>query len=198
MKMPILGFEQHQYRVKQWSIMKSASSPAKGDYNTRLIQAYFCEDKDMLHCRRTLDQFTYHMLNDTDDRDNDQVIFRWAEMVDKSKRQHSPTNLSSKASEQSRYPLLMVDQLWLWILEDEGVVITSFPNTWETGQAYNLVNLLKDEVLETHNRPLIRNATDLANIIIKCSIDFIRRSGPMDISLLQAFQSSINNIVRAP
>src|SRR6266496_110100 len=30
-----------------------------------------------LHCRRTLDQFSYYMLDTTESRDRSQVIYRW-------------------------------------------------------------------------------------------------------------------------
>lgn len=54
-----------------------------------------------LHLRRTLDQFQYYMTDNTEDRDTDQVISRYF------KRRHSDTPL----------PIMMVDQLWIWILD---------------------------------------------------------------------------------
>ncbi|KAL6710652.1 hypothetical protein ACN47E_007709 [Coniothyrium glycines] len=53
-----------------------------------------------LHVRRTLDQYYYYMLKNTQARDKDQVVKRWAE------RHHL----------ENRHNIMMVDQLWLWKL----------------------------------------------------------------------------------
>jgi hypothetical protein len=93
----------------------------------------------------------------------------------------------------------MVDQLWLWILHDEHqTVITSFPNTWDPSADYNLVrHLMWRELKDNDNRPLIEDGADLANLIIRCSVDFLHRLGPNDISLYESFQSSITDIAIA-
>jgi len=62
-----------------------------------LIKAYLY-DPPSLHVRRTLDQYYYHMLENTHERDIDQVVSRWSQNV--------------KSAE--RHNILMVDQLWLW------------------------------------------------------------------------------------
>ena len=53
-----------------------------------------------MHIRRTLDQYFYSYLRNTDDRDNDQVVTRYTRDV---QREFFPS-------------LLMVDQLWLFML----------------------------------------------------------------------------------
>jgi len=69
----------------------------------KLIRAYLHSNSDKqtapLHVRRTLDQFFYSTLDDTDFRDQDQVVYRF--------------------TEKSEPVILMIDQLWLWII-DEG------------------------------------------------------------------------------
>src|SRR5450432_3225776 len=49
----------------------------------RLIRAYLRSNSDKktapLHVRRTLDQFFYSALDDTDFRDQDQVVYRFTE-----------------------------------------------------------------------------------------------------------------------
>jgi len=52
-----------------------------------------------LHIRRTLDQSYYCTLEDTSQRDQDQVIYR-----------------ATKNSENAR--IIMVDQLWMWIIDE--------------------------------------------------------------------------------
>ena len=69
----------------------------------RLIHAYLHE-KPFMHVRRTLDQYYYHTMKDTKQRDRDQVVFRWAKRM-------WPDDPDSV------HNILMVDQLWLWILD---------------------------------------------------------------------------------
>jgi hypothetical protein len=72
----------------------------------KLILAYLSKNDDLpkLHVRRTLDQYYYHMLKDTKARDNDQVVYRWAKLAKLVQRIPDPK-------------VLMVDQLWLWIVD---------------------------------------------------------------------------------
>ncbi|KAK7748292.1 hypothetical protein SLS62_008753 [Diatrype stigma] len=175
--MPILGFEEHGNRQSLTSAMLKAI---------------------------TSNQFTYHMLNDTEQRDGSQVFFRWADKKQNLMNNGAPSLESLHEQERPEppftagHPILMVDQLWLWILEDEATVITSFPNTWDSSSGYNLIrHILRNEVENNDNRPLIRSPLDLANLVVRGSVDFIRRQGPMEITLEECFQSSINDIVEA-
>jgi hypothetical protein len=81
-KKPVFGFETHENFKKLTSTMRNPLYAGE-DETSRLIHAYFNNDKFPLHCRRTLDQFTYHMLSNTESRDRSQVMFRWT------KRGHS-------------------------------------------------------------------------------------------------------------
>lgn len=71
--------------------------------NMKLITGYLAYSKDHaippLQLRRTLDQYFYTHLKDTSRRDSDQVVYRHTKLV-----------LEPK--------IFMVDQLWLWILDD--------------------------------------------------------------------------------
>lgn len=58
-----------------------------------------------IHIRRTLDQFYYCNLSDTQARDEDQVVYRY-----------------TKKTMGLQDPLLvMVDQLWLWVIEESKI-----------------------------------------------------------------------------
>ncbi len=63
-----------------------------------------------LHIRRTLDQSYFLTLEDTASRDRDQVVFR---------ETSSRTRLDAVAR------VVMVDQLWLWILDERRSKITA-------------------------------------------------------------------------
>jgi len=114
--MPILSYE----RRKQWQNFSSAIEDASmrnkepDDYSKEktnenihrsLILGYL-NDKLPLHCRRTLHQFYYPMLKSTESRDKHQVASRWAK------------NHSNEKSNVDHYPIIMVDQLWLWVLHN--------------------------------------------------------------------------------
>jgi hypothetical protein len=57
-----------------------------------------------LHIRRTLDQSYYCTLEDTSERDRDQVIYRATKGSNKKAR------------------IVMVDQLWMWILDESELI----------------------------------------------------------------------------
>ena len=89
-----------------------------------------------LHCRRTLDQYGYPALRNTKVRDDDQILYKRT----KEDAKHVPplaksSKIMAKLSLQNRTPtsslshipkVLMVDQLWMWVINGETVV-TFFP-----------------------------------------------------------------------
>ncbi|KAI0975130.1 hypothetical protein F4678DRAFT_457396 [Xylaria arbuscula] len=157
------------------------------NYNENLVRAYFKDKKFPLHCRRTLDQLTYHMLHDTEAHDSSQVMFKW---------QKEKEEQEKKEKRMLDYPLLMIDQLWLWILEDEQTVITSFPNIWDpsTGDYSLIRHMFVGKLKSSNRRQLINSAMDLANLIIQGSIDVLKREGPCGATIYDSFRSKINSI----
>ncbi|KAL2168027.1 hypothetical protein VTG60DRAFT_503 [Thermothelomyces hinnuleus] len=81
-----------------------------------------------LHPRRTLDQAYYGALRSTGARDRDQVVYRGTTAQP---HQCVGAEACPQCKEDSRKTprILMVDQLWLWCL-DEKTIITSFPRRW--------------------------------------------------------------------
>lgn len=75
-----------------------------GTLDEHLLHAYLRPSKPgeipPLQLRRTLDQYYYTHLANTSDRDGDQVVLRYTQ-------QTSPEP-----------KIFMVDQLWLWVLND--------------------------------------------------------------------------------
>ena len=109
---------------------------------SKIIWQYLKSDLP-LHCRRTLDQFGYPSLRNTAVRDADQVLYKRTK-VDKDTP--APQEYGSKqrknlgrgigrqssiagAHEDVIAKVLMVDQLWLWVL-DGGKCSTI--TTWGT------------------------------------------------------------------
>lgn len=104
--MPYLSFETSEGRRRiSKTVKKSWDKPKPKDdeekYDMLLIKAY----EKSLHPRRTLDQFYYYMLDDTEARDEDQVVHKWA-IKQQARRKMPDTHV------------LMVDQLWLWVLNE--------------------------------------------------------------------------------
>lgn len=103
------------------------------DSESALINGYISpsDDTGPLHCRRTLDQYSYYMLETTERRDKDQVVYRWAEKQRKANQLRELTswetsqqgdstlsleNLPSDSTLRNSTPIVMIDQLWLWVL----------------------------------------------------------------------------------
>jgi hypothetical protein len=93
------------------------------DSNRRKMECYlseFLKDDPPLHPRRTLDQFYYPSLNDTKGRDADQTISKWT---------GSGLGASGRPSAANDSLMIMVDQLWCWVLDDSMsnlILLTSF------------------------------------------------------------------------
>lgn len=89
--------------------------------NSKLIAKYLehgahHEHGGNLHVRRSLDQFYYDTQIQTDERDKDQIVFKY-------------TRDNEKALKKKPV-VMMVDQLWIWILEEANIRMLSFtPNS---------------------------------------------------------------------
>jgi hypothetical protein len=80
----------------------------KLDRYERLVWNYLY-DEHPLHIRRTLDQSYYNTLASTESRDVDQIPGKY---------------FSKHGNSSAMQPVLMVDQLWLWVL-DQGIILTN-------------------------------------------------------------------------
>ncbi|EEH19036.2 hypothetical protein PABG_01355 [Paracoccidioides brasiliensis Pb03] len=88
-------------------------------FDEHLVKGYLLPSNptdSSLQLRRTLDQYFYTHLSTTAARDSSQVVFRYTE-------RNSPEP-----------KIFMVDQLWLWILNDD-TVISCFPQRWDVWSA---------------------------------------------------------------
>ncbi|KAK0614626.1 hypothetical protein B0T14DRAFT_436163 [Immersiella caudata] len=158
-----------------------AHEQVKAGREAQLLSGYLDSKQGKpVHCRRTLDQFSYYMLNSTEARDKSQVAYRWAK---------NPT----VCTEPKNRPIVMVDQLWMWAFHD-GTLVTSSPNTWNGQEEFNLSNVIVKELRYNKDRPIIKSMEDLLHLILKTSVDFFKRKGPVGFQFHECFQSSINNV----
>ncbi|KAJ3535709.1 hypothetical protein NM208_g7028 [Fusarium decemcellulare] len=182
--MPLLSLEKHSRRKLLSQVFQQAEHPRFSPDDDgrppiwelketeKLLHGYL-KSKKPLHCRRTLDQFSYYMLDSTEDRDNDQVALRWARSSDSA-------------------PILMIDQLWLWAMGN-GTVLTCFPNTWEPNEKFSLRHKLSAELVNKSRNPIL-STEDLIHFILRNSIEFFRREGPLKFKFQECFHSSINDV----
>ena len=108
-----LDFDQTEEEAAQ----KGSRATYTGPYSKSLFTGPHGEDRDY-HPRRTLDQFFYRSIA-TDERDKDQVAFRYQSDV-------GPNGLKIPGPQ---CKVIMVDELWMWIVSEEFIV-TSFPERW--------------------------------------------------------------------
>ncbi|KAI0858773.1 hypothetical protein F4860DRAFT_526840 [Xylaria cubensis] len=157
----------------------------------RLINAYFARETHHLHIRRTLDQFYYE--EDTDVRDTSQVVQRYAVK--------GLPKISKKETMSSK--LIMVDQLWLWMLQNQekakNIVITSFPQAWcqNEGSKTDAIDLHEQihKYLHRQSREAITSVNQLASVIIKeCTRVFGPFKRPSEPEFLDNFNSSISDV----
>ncbi|KAF1942382.1 hypothetical protein EJ02DRAFT_345695 [Clathrospora elynae] len=179
-----------------------------------LVKSYL-HSPPALHIRRTLDQYYYHMLENTKERDIDQVVSRWSLAV----------------KSETRHNILMVDQLWLWTTlqnpltpsitdsrvgvrtqggqghdnqeipqEDsrERYVISCFPSRTGTGHlSHQTIDDLRLLVLDPNRRKRdpIRKPEDLISRILEtcCSV-FDRLQDAEMLRFFQMFEDSIGSI----
>ncbi|CAI4215799.1 unnamed protein product [Parascedosporium putredinis] len=159
----------------------------------------YLEEDHPLHPRRTLDQFYYHTLSDTKERDQDQTCVRY---FNKKKG-----DLEGQTFELRRV-LTMVDQLWMWILPACGTapptVITAFPQRSDRmackdpkrmpALVSNIVDILRDILRGPLPCPSVEELTEI--IATECSrIYFDTMSNRHELTqFLQIYTTSIGDI----
>lgn len=149
----------------------------------RLLVSAYLHHRPPLHARRTLDQYYYYMLQDTRERDADQVVTRWA----------------TKHLKRPHHNILMVDQLWLWIIKGKGKhpdrIISCFPE--RKGVDSGCLNDLQHNVLnwDLKGRKPIASTADLCSrIIATCSNVFSWSQEAELVRFLHFFEATVGRI----
>ena len=152
----------------------------------KLIWQYLMSDLP-LHCRRTLDQFGYPSLRNTSVRDGDQVLYKRTKADKDAQPSHEYLAKQNKhmGRASARQPIsgghasdgpakvLMVDQLWLWVLDGETVVTFASPK--ETDE---------------HDGGVWKQADLVGNIYQDINGDYARQcADPFDFAALAVFHA---------
>ncbi|KAK0392707.1 hypothetical protein NLU13_2202 [Sarocladium strictum] len=147
----------------------------------RLVEDHLFDDSP-LHMRRTLEQFYYWTAPDTTGRDKEQVVCRGT------RAQNEDPDATTR--------LVMVDQLWLWIL-DENTVISCFPRRWgRNNPDPSAVHRGIRDRFKALDIDEIRSVYDLAGLVVdECSKVFFDRTKPLDQrpDVVDLFSSAISN-----
>ncbi|KAK0103966.1 hypothetical protein ONS96_005071 [Cadophora gregata f. sp. sojae] len=149
--------------------------------DVRILRDHLHKDPP-LHARRTLDQSYYWKLQNTDGRDEDQVVYR-------------ETKRGKNISRTSR--VIMVDQLWLYVLDD-NTIISSFPRRWGRNKpdwsgVHKGIRARLDHLREGE----IRSVYDMALLIMnQCSTVFFDRTKPVDErpEVLDIFSNALSHV----
>ncbi|KGO66589.1 Mg2+ transporter protein, CorA-like/Zinc transport protein ZntB [Penicillium italicum] len=191
-------------RLKQGRSRPVPGRIAKASLEAQLIWTYLgCEPP--VHFRRTLDQYGYPNLRSTIARDDDQMLWkrtrRPARIDEQLKEflqsaQDDPDN-EEDVGEFMDGNVLMVDQLWLWIV-DKKTVVTFFPNqevTTSEGKLFEQSNL-HSSIYNELNGDLSRRfdtAGDLAALIMLHAVTvLLDKTLHHDLQVLRIFEESIS------
>ncbi|KAK4121997.1 hypothetical protein N657DRAFT_576474 [Parathielavia appendiculata] len=125
---PILGHVERKKALGQVLRAAAALLEAMDSHVEEQLMIKYLHADPPLHPRRTLDQAYYGALRNTGTRDRDQVVYRGT-----MPQPHDCIGMDAcdqcKEDIRKTPRIIMVDQLWLWIL-DEKTVLTSFPRRW--------------------------------------------------------------------
>lgn len=174
-------------QVPDGAVVPDDASILKESKEQSLLKAYL-RAKHPLHIRRTLDQYYYHAIESTKERDSDQVASRYQEKY----------NLQPKV-------MTVVDQLWLWVLpgdkERVDTVITCFPQREKSRDdpdlhdSTDVLRNIKQHIVEETSS--IKTAFDLASLIAsKCSrayLDIARMNDRSGFS--EMYELAISEVV---
>lgn len=125
--LPYLHFDSYKAVIKRRKLIKQrleqgrsnpvpAWVPNDESLELKLIWVFLGHDPP-INCRRTLDQYQYPSIHDTRARDDDQVLYKLTKERLPYSTSISSFGLQNEEDDVLNGNLLMVDQLWMWIME---------------------------------------------------------------------------------
>ncbi|KAL2872542.1 uncharacterized protein BJX67DRAFT_11888 [Aspergillus lucknowensis] len=192
-------------KVIETRLRQGRSRPVPDDISGSNLESKliwkFLGNEPPIHIRRTLDQFGYPNLRSTVARDDDQMLWkRTRKSVNLNDELGSSTSGQDRSEAQPTFvdgKVLMVDQLWLWIV-DQKTVVTFFPKQEPTtveGKFYEQTNLYHS-IYNELNGDLARRfetAGDLAALIVLHAVTVLfDRTLHSDLQILRIFEESIS------
>ena len=178
----------------------------------KLIWQFLNLGSSSLHCRRTLDQYGYPALRDIEARDDDQVLYKKTRPAkhsssatnpsptqayrDRHKRRHERKQAKTLGSDTAC--VLMVDQLWCWVLA-EDVIVTFFAPK-ERGEDDNgshlqadvLTNILK--AVSGDFAVHVDDCYDFAALVVSHSVKALLENGDPSLQIFRVFEEYISEL----
>ena len=177
---------------------------SKSSLEAKLIWTYLGSEPP-IHFRRTLDQFGYSNLRSTVARDDDQMMWKRTRKEVSLEDELGDSQIQDISSLPKPFmdgKVLMVDQLWMWIV-DQRTVVTFFPRqeaTTSESRLYEQANL-HNSIYNELNGDLARRfetASDFAALIVLHPTTGIHRTLHHDLQALRIFEESISILVSDP
>ncbi|KAH8434138.1 uncharacterized protein LDX57_011776 [Aspergillus melleus] len=192
-------------RLQQGRSKPVPDSISKASHESQLIWE-FLGSEPPIHIRRTLDQYGYPNLRSTVARDDDQMLWkRTKKLVDPNEELGQLSSFQETGDPPKPImdgKVLMVDQLWLWIV-DPRTVVTFFPKqeaTTAEGKLYEQANLF-NSIYNELNGDLARRfetAGDLAALIVLHAVTvLLDRTLHHDLQILRIFEESISILIES-
>ncbi|KAL4959095.1 uncharacterized protein BDV14DRAFT_185396 [Aspergillus stella-maris] len=188
-------------RLKQGRSRPVPDEISRSNLESKLIWKYLGNEPP-IHIRRTLDQFGYPNLRSTVARDDDQMLWKRTRKVINLRDDLAGSiplrdGIDPRNTDFVDGKVLMVDQLWLWIV-DQKTVVTFFPKQEPTtveGKFYEQTNLF-NSIYNELNGDLARRfetAGDLAALIVLHAVTVLfDRTLHKDLQVLRIFEESIS------
>lgn len=125
--LPYLHFDSYRAVIKRRRLIKQrleqgrsnpvpAWVPNDESLELKLLWVFLGHDPP-INCRRTLDQYQYPSIHDTRARDDDQVLYKLTKERLPYSTSMSNFGVRNEEDDVLNGNLLMVDQLWMWIME---------------------------------------------------------------------------------
>ena len=171
-----------------------------------------------VHARRTLDQYGYPSLRSTDDRDEDQVLYKYTKSSQQQPSNRLPQRLSRQLQETKESKpampttLLMVDTLWLWVLADDTILTFSprrekekrnkkqkgndLPVEFKPYEADPIIDLLQS--IKKEKKWEVKDCFDLVALLIYYCVDsLLRGSVESNIQVFRVFEAFASDKINA-
>ncbi|KAL4878743.1 hypothetical protein BJY04DRAFT_220810 [Aspergillus karnatakaensis] len=189
----------HALQMPYLSWLQGPSEPHQGPSTW---EEYIMDEGDIVHQPMTLNQYYYTSLPDTNERDKDQVITRYALRLQKNERQpvanRSTRTIGLHASERT-LPLLIVDQIWLWILDSKTIITSTTKIDSAEGMGRGFFQHVHNK-LDTYERESSISPQDVAELILCTALDNFKDRqilvGGTKRSPLEIFRNSIRLAVK--
>ncbi|ETS77830.1 hypothetical protein PFICI_09892 [Pestalotiopsis fici W106-1] len=129
----------------------------------QLIETY---KEKTIHGTRSLDQFFYNSLPDMDVRDQNQVFTRSFFKV---------RNGDGVPQDQQIWPYLAVDQLWLWVIDEETIITSSTHRNdgFHDPVVERLFIQLRQARKRKNAQPPPSSVKDMSHFIVAFCVDFL-------------------------